>query len=140
MLLRSHAKGQSAFEYAIIVGIALLLLLPLWVSINNSLGATKTELQSSYARHAVSKLKGAADSVYVQGQPAKFTMLVTLPEGVENVTVSGNEISMRLATPSGISDIVATTIGPVQGSITTSPGAHRVVVTSQGGIVNVTEG
>jgi hypothetical protein len=140
MPLSRCKKGQSAFEYAIIVGLALLILLPLWININNSLGATQTGLQSSYAHHAVSKLKGAADSVFVQGSPAKFTMLVTMPNGVDNVTIGNNEISIRLSTPSGITDVVATTLGPVQGSIGTSPGAHRVVVAASGSIINITEG
>jgi len=137
---RAPLKGQTAFEYAVIVAIAILILIPLWASINSSLGATKTELQSSYAKHAVSKLKGAADAVYVQGSPAKFTMLINLPEGVENVSISNNEISLRLSTPAGTSDVVATTLGPVNGSISTASGSHRVVVSAAGDAVSITEG
>jgi len=133
-------KGQSALEYALIVGIALLIMIPLWVSINSSLGVTKTELQSSYAKHAVSKLKGAADAVYVQGSPAKFTLLVNFPEGISNITISNNEISIRLETPAGISDVVAITLGPVVGSISPTSGTHRVIVRAVDNIVNVSEG
>jgi hypothetical protein len=140
MLLGAKKRGQSATEYAIIVGIALMILIPLWLSINTSLNTTKTALQSSYAQHAVSKLKGAADAVYVQGSPAKFTLLISLPEGVQNVTIANNEISVRLSTASGISDVIGTTIGPVYGSISPEMGTHRVVVSASGGGVNITEG
>jgi len=139
-LFPAGKRGQSASEYAIIVGVALLLLIPLWISINSSLNSTNSGLQSAYAKHAVSKLTGAADAVYVQGSPAKFTLLITLPDGVQNVTISNNEISVRLATQSGTSDAVGTTIGPVFGSISTSMGTHRVVVSASGGAVNITEG
>ncbi|RLG19246.1 hypothetical protein DRN67_03225 [Candidatus Micrarchaeota archaeon] len=139
MLSNASKKGQSAFEYVVIIGIALLILIPLWLHISSSVGVTRVELQSSYTKHAVSKLRGAADAVYVQGSPAKFTLLLTFPEGVENVTISNNEISIRLSTSYGISDVIATTLGPVQGSISTSSGAHRVEVSAVGNAVNITE-
>ncbi len=139
-LFPAGKRGQAASEYAIIAGVALLLLIPLWISINSSLNATNSGLQSAYAKHAISKLAGAADAVYVQGSPAKFTLLISLPAGVQNVTIANNEVSLRLATQSGASDVIGTTIGPVYGSISPAMGTHRVVVSASGGAVNITEG
>jgi len=133
-------RGQSAVEYALIVGIALLILIPLWININNSVGVTRIELQSSYALHAVSRLKAAADSVYVQGEPAKFTVIVTFPEGTESVGISDYEISIRMRNAAGTSDAIATTLGPLTGSLSATPGAHRVTVRMNGTNVLITEG
>ena len=133
-------KGQSALEYVLVVGIALLILLPLWVQINALVGVTSIELQSSYAQHAVSRLKAAADSVYVQGEPAKFTVIVTFPTGVESISISEYEISMRMSNSAGTIDAIATTLGPVTGNLSASPGSHRVTVTMNGTNVLITEG
>jgi len=132
-------KAQSAVEYVVIVGIALIILIPLWLNVNTQMGIVRTELQSTYAQQAVAKIRGAADAVYVQGQPAQFTILVNFPDNVRNVTVSGNEISMRLTTSAGDTDAVAITLGPVTGNLSTSVGTHRVLVKAQGGMVNITD-
>ena len=132
-------KGQTAFEYAIVVSLAIIILLPLWINIYNTLGATKIELQSSYSAHAVSKLKTAADAVYLQGRPAKFTLIINLPEGVDSVSISNHEISIRMSSAAGTSDMIAMTLGEVEGSISPNPGAHRVSVEALNGKVNITD-
>ena len=133
-------RGQSAIEYVIVVSIALLILIPLWVHVNNSVSVMRTELQSSYSLHAVSRLKAASDSVYVQGEPAKFTVIVTFPDGIESVTISNYEIFIRTNTPAGVSDAIATTLGPVTGSLSTTAGSHRVTVMMNDTQVLITEG
>ena len=133
-------KGQSALEYLIVVGIALLILIPLWLHVSNTIAVTNIELQSSYALHAVSRLKAAADSVYVQGEPAKFTVIVTFPNGVESVSISEHEIFMRMANAAGTTDAIATTLGPVTGNLSSMPGSHRVSVRMNGTTVLITEG
>lgn len=133
-------RGQSALEYAIMVGIALMILIPLWVSIHNSVTVTRSGLQSSYALNAVSRLKSAADAVYVQGEPAKFTVIITMPDGVESVGISSNEIFVRLSGEAGTSDAIATTLGPVTGNLSSSPGTHRVTVRMNDTNILITEG
>ncbi|VVC04947.1 Uncharacterised protein [Candidatus Burarchaeum australiense] len=133
-------KGQTAFEYAIIVCVAIVILLPLWININNTMGITKIELQSSYSAHAVSKLQTAADAVYLQGVPAKFTVIINLPEGVDSVSISNHEISMRMSSAAGQADMIAMTLAEVEGSISPRAGAHRVTVEALAtGTVNMTE-
>ena len=56
-------RAQSAVEYALVVSLALLILIPLWLNISNTLAVTRIGLQSSYTKHAVSKLAAAADAV-----------------------------------------------------------------------------
>ena len=133
-------RGQAAFEYVVIVSIALIILLLLWVQVNTVVGDNKMGLQRSYSLHSVSRLKAASDTVYVQGEPAKFTVMVTFPLGVESVSISNHEISIRTSSAAGTADAIATTLGPVSGSLSTGPGAHRVTVRMNGTKVLITEG
>ncbi|MDO8339219.1 MAG: hypothetical protein Q7T16_01030 [Candidatus Burarchaeum sp.] len=133
-------RGQSAFEYVVIVSIALLILFPIWVHVNNAVNDNRMELQRAYALNAVSRLKSAADAVYVQGEPAKFTVIVSFPPGVDSVTISNHEISIRMGNAAGTADAIATTLGPVSGTIFTGPGAHRITVMMNGTKVLLKEG
>ena len=133
-------RGQTAVEYAVMVAIALIILIPIWMSVYNSVSVTREGLQSSYALHAVSRLKAAADAVYVQGEPAKFTVIVILPEGVESVGISDYEIFVRLSNKAGTTDAIATTLGPVTGNLSASPGTHRVTVRMNDTQILITEG
>jgi hypothetical protein len=132
-------RGQAAMEYMVMLGFAIAIILPLWLYVNSSLSDTKGELDVTYARVAVNKIKDAADSVYVQGPPASIYLDLDMPDNIESTSVSGREVQISLNTQGGLAEIYAVSISNLQGSLPTRPGRIRVLVKSEGNYTNVTE-
>ncbi len=133
-------RAQAAMEYMLMVGLAILIVVPLWFYVNDQVGKTQEEMQLTYARVAVNKIRDAADAVYIQGPPARTYLELNFPDNIRATSVGSREILMKMATPGGLTDVYAVTIGEVQGSLTTRAGLVRVLVKSEGSYVNVTEG
>lgn len=122
------------------VGIAILMIVPLWFYVNGEVGRTRQEMEVAYARVAVNKIRDAADAVYIQGPPARTYLELNFPDNIRSTSVGSREILMKLATPGGETDVYAVTIGGVQGSLPTRAGLVRILVKSEGNYVNITEG
>lgn len=135
----SNARGQAALEYMVMLGFAIMIILPLWLYVNSSIGDTAGELDLTYARVAVDKVKDAADSVYVQGPPASIYLDLDMPGNIQSATVSGREIQIKLSTKGGVADVYAVSLATLQGSLPTRAGRVRVLVKAETGFVNVTE-
>ncbi|MFH1200188.1 MAG: hypothetical protein V1708_03915 [Candidatus Micrarchaeota archaeon] len=133
-------RGQAAMEYLMMMGLALAMLIPIWFYVNTTLSSTRGEMQATYAKVAVSKLRDAADAVYIQGPPARLYLELVFPDNIGSATVGSHEIMLRLQTPGGLSDVYSVTIGEVQGSLPTRGGLVRVLVKAEeGNYVNVTD-
>ena len=98
-------KGQSSFEYLVIVSMVITFLIPVWAYVLGVQQNTTDELSLTYANNAVKKITDTADLVYSQGPPAKVTVRVYIPSGIEEVIVLNNMIDLRIRTSSGISDV-----------------------------------
>ncbi len=96
---------------------------------NPAPGGTTADLRVAYAKHAVTKIAEAADTVYAQGSPAKFSIYVTIPDNAMNATVQGHSISIGVSNNGSPVDVSEQTVGEVRGCIKFSvPGTHRVTV------------
>ncbi|MFQ5405546.1 MAG: hypothetical protein ACE5DI_00100 [Candidatus Micrarchaeia archaeon] len=141
-------RAQAALEYMLIIGVSLAILLPLWLYANSSIEDTKASLQIAYARNSLNKIGEAADAAFVEGPPAKFSLYLTFPQGIESTSVSGREASMRLNLldrPGSVSDVFVSTIGNMTGTLPTQSGPLRLFVkaeynsTNGENYVNITE-
>jgi hypothetical protein len=131
-------KAQTAIEYYTIVGIGLIILLPLSVYVYGLLNNYGDDTKLSLARDAVNKLGESADWVFSQGPPAKLTLEVYIPEGVQNTDLNNNMILLQVKTSSGVTDIYYTTICPLIGSIPTESGHHTFSIIANLTYVNIT--
>ncbi len=124
-----YSRGQITTEYVIIVGFMLIILLVLWAQTTFTISSTTADLRVSYAKHAVTKISEAADAVYVQGPPAKFSIYITMPDNVASANVTGREISISVYTYGGVTDVYSETLGNVTGCLKYDiPGTHRISV------------
>lgn len=138
-------RGQVTTEYVIIVGFMLVILLVLWAQTTFTISSTTADLRVAYAKHAVTKIAEAADAVYVQGPPAKFSIYVTIPDSVAYSNVTGHEVSISVFTYGGVTDVYAETLGNVTGCLRSNvPGTHRISVEAveQGStnVISITDG
>jgi Flp pilus assembly protein TadG len=100
--------GQSAFEYLMMFAIVLTLLSVLVYYAQETTEGNREEIRASNAMIAVSKITEAADTVYIQGEPAQITMSVYIPESVNSICCYNKMVVMKVSIASGISDVFST--------------------------------
>ena len=102
-------QAQAATEALVFIGIALIIMVPLfWLAIS---GASET-IKGQQADDAVTSLAQAADEVYALSPGSKTYVWVDIPASVENNQVQGNEIVLKLT---GKGDFVGITNAVVVG-------------------------
>lgn len=130
-------KAQAAIEFLIIISVALTILVPLILLVNQSLMGYVDDTKISQAKEAVKKLGDNANWVFSQGSPAKVTVEVYIPDGVESVSMNNNEILYKIRTTAGISDVYYTTVPQVNGTLPEKSGYYFVSLTSFSNYVNI---
>ncbi len=123
-------KGQAAVDYFTIISVALLILLPLILYVNQLLSAYKDDSNILSAKNAVNKLGETVDWVYSQGPPAKHTFIVYIPEGVETISFDNKMIFFKVKTSAGTTDVYYQTIASLNGTISNKSGYYHVSLTA----------
>lgn len=131
-------KSQVAIEYLTIIGIGLMILIPVIGYLNNMYISYRDDNRISLAKTTVSKLGNYADWVFSQGPPAKKTVEIYLPEGIEKISFENNTINFRLKTLSGSTDIFYQTIAPINGNLPNGSGYYFVSLVAYEDYVNIT--
>lgn len=132
-------KAQTAFEYMIIVMIILGFLAPIWYYMFQVKGSTSDTFILTYAKSAASEIAENADLVYSQRYDAQVVVDVYLPPGIQNTSISGNEIRMTVYTTQGIQEVFEETSAQLQGTIPATEGRHRVLIRANGNYVEISQ-
>ena len=137
-------KAQSAFEYLIIISIVISFLIPIWAYVLSTQQRTTDELSLSYANNAVSRIVDTADLVYSQGPPAKVTIRVYMPAGIQRLIFYNNTMVLTVRTSSGFSDVYDTSIAAInvtQGLNETlsEEGTYLLKVEAYGNVVQISQ-
>ncbi|HLD42974.1 MAG TPA: hypothetical protein VJB08_03225 [Candidatus Nanoarchaeia archaeon] len=118
-------KAQISFEYIIIAGLVLVMVIPLFFY---SLRETETALSSNKAGDAVEVLGRTVDTVYSIGPGTRHYVTVDLPKGVTSVSVQNKSVTLKVKQYGGIADVFADTKAPLVGSFPINPGRHTILV------------
>ncbi|MEM4755665.1 MAG: hypothetical protein QW594_00875 [Candidatus Woesearchaeota archaeon] len=130
-------KAQFALEHLLVVGIGLLVLVPgIYFFYSNSLSQTN-ELQHAQLYHLGNTMKNEAESLYVLGPPSKSTLIVSFPEGIENISINDQEeLIFTLKNDLGqmvflvdvpINGIYYETLGQPCSKTCFQPGQHQII-------------
>ena len=134
------ARGQSAVEYASILVLLLIALIPI---VYIGLSTIEDSYRISQASVAVVSMSDAADLVFAQGPGASTLVDVYIPRAVNpaKTNVSGKEIRINVFLTSGAEhDFFAITRGNLTGSLPTSEGRHRLRIEMlASGVVQIME-
>ena len=124
-------RAQAAVDYFTIVSVALLILIPLILYINQLLTGYRDDIRVSLAEDTVNKLGESVDWVYSQGPPAKLTLEnIFIPEGIEETSLDNNMILFRIKTSAGIPDVYYETVPSLDGSIPSKSGYYQISLTA----------
>ncbi len=124
-------RGQVAFEYLVIVGMVLTMLLITWAYLAGIQRNTSEQLSISYAKNTANKIAGIADMVYAQGEPASVETLVYMPNNINAVQLSNREINFQVQTSGGLADVYAITQANLTGNLSANSGYYYVVIRAQ---------
>lgn len=116
-------RGQAAFEYMILVGALLVVLIPLfhYVSYYSAQNIKVEKLED-----AVQTLGKTADSLYALGPGNKDFVWITLPGSINHTKVDDKEILVSVFLFGAYSDFYYTTLGDVNGSIPDEKGTYKM--------------
>jgi hypothetical protein len=130
-------KAQVAIEYLTIISIAFIILIPLILYVNDLLNNYNDDTKISLAKNTVKKLGENIDWIYSQGQPARTTLEIYIPDGITNVSLANKTILLKIKTLAGTSDIFYETVPSLNGSIPTTKGYYMVTLVSYENYVNI---
>ncbi len=125
-------KSQAAIEYLVLISLIIFFLIPL---LYYSTSESANTIKLNDAQDAVQSLVKTADYVYSLGPGTKTNVLITIPEGVYNVSIKGYEIILNLA---GYGEVVGKSKANLTGNLSNLKGSYQVKVELlENGIVNI---
>lgn len=121
-------RAQAAFEYMLIVIIALALMVPVWAYVLTVKTETTDELALSYAKSSVDRLASTADLIYSQGPPAKVKVHIYIPDGVEGYNFTNNTVALMVRYQNSVTPVYADSRADMNGTLPTVEGNYWMQV------------
>ena len=133
-------RAQVGIEYMFIFGFSLLVVGLLWLYANSNVENTSWDVQLAYAKSALDNIVEVANTVYVQGPPSQVTIYPNFPDNVEAVYFANTTITLELLWQGNtLRNISASGIANLTGSLSASPGQHKIMVRALSTGINLTE-
>ncbi len=82
-------RGQFSFEYLLVVGFALMIILPVTYYGYVAFQQSKTEVDLASIDKIGFEITNNARTVYNLGEHTRFTLQLNFPEGIENISIVG---------------------------------------------------
>ncbi len=137
--VRLYSKGQSSLEFLMIMGVAMLMILPLVVVFFQQSENLNTEITDSQADKVASEIRDAADEVFYLGAPSKKTVSIYMPENVVSAGLSDNRIILTIDSSWGDYEIVKWCAANFSSSsaLSNHPGIHVISVEAEDDLVRL---
>lgn len=133
--------GQVSIEYLMVMGFALLIVVPLFLIYYEQANRLGDETTGASIQRAAVQVAETADTVYYLGAPSRRTLTVDLPENIQGVALSGRSIVFTVSSSHGAYEQVAWSAANLTGSFSSVAGPHVLVIEAlDNGWVNITEG
>lgn len=117
------SRAQLSTEYLFITGVVFLTIITLFYYATTQ---STLSIQMNQAEETVNTLASATNTVYALGPGAKKFFYITVPGGTQNISITNNEINIKMVIRQLPTDVFAATKPNLVGSVPTSPGTHRM--------------
>ena len=128
-------RCQVSIEYMALIGITTVVVTALLALSYHYSNDVEQTINTNQLDQLGKQIVDSAESVYYYGEPSKTTMRAFVPQGIRAVTISPNEVSFRVFTQSGETDMSYSSAVPLQGAISTSYGFHNIIIEAREGYV-----
>ena len=109
-------KAQASLEYMVMLGISLVILGAIMFVVTSMMNSSVAQMGVNSAYRAVQCVREASDFIYVSGHPSKIKRTVYLPSNIENLTIQGKLVRIRVSVEDSYTDIYAVTRGNMSSS------------------------
>jgi hypothetical protein len=118
-------------EYLAVFAFAIILTIPLILIF--SVQTQNMQMDVSYAQtyRALSKICDSAEEIYFQGTPARKTIRITFPQGIQSITVNSTYIEASFYDGKTNITITKDTSAVLKGTLRSFSGEHRIVFTAE---------
>ena len=123
-------KGQVAAEYMVIVGFALLALIPLLIVYSSERSSMENAVNSNQALQIARQIVDSSETVYYLGTPSKTTLKVYMPSNVKSIVFQGREVIITITHQGMESEIVQQAQVNLTGGISTGSGIRYITITA----------
>lgn len=130
-------RAQVSMEYLIIVSFVTFIIIGILGVAFIYSGSIKDSIKVNQITGFANKITSTSESVFYAGYPSKATIPVYLPEGVENISISGNNLIIEFQTSTGKNKISFSSKVPITGLITTGSGIKKLRILAEQNKVNV---
>lgn len=123
-------RGQIAFEYLIIVGFLIFVLVGiLGVGLFYS-GSINDRIKLTQLNNCANKIISTSESIFYFGEPSKATIKCYFPENVKTIEIIDNYLIFAITTNSGVNKISFRSNVPISGNLTSSPGLKKIEISA----------
>lgn len=128
-------RGQVSIEYMAVVGITTIVVISLLLISNYYSKEVENTINTNQIDRIAKEIVDTAESMYYFGEPSKTTLKIYIPDRIKDITITQNELNLRVLTPSGETDMFYFSKVPLAGNLSASHGFHYVTIEAKGGLV-----
>lgn len=132
-------RGQVSVEYLILIGFITFAILTIAGVVLFYSTSIQDQLRFNQLERLSQKVIGSADTVFYSGLPAKATITIYVPAGIEALEVTGTLLVFNVSSSHGTARIAYTATVPLEGSFNISSGVKRIEVTAKASSVLLRE-
>lgn len=133
--MRLKKRAQVSIEYMAVVGITTIVVISLLLISNYYSKEVENTINTNQIDRIAKEIVDTAESMYYFGEPSKTTLKIYIPDRIKNITITQNELNLRVLTPSGETDMFYFSNVPLAGNLSPSHGFHYVKIEAKGGLV-----
>ncbi len=133
-------RAQASLEYVLIVGFALLMLMPLIIIYAMQEEIIRDDVNIIQGKKIVDSIVDNSEKVRFIGSPSKTTLEVRMPYNVEHINISNDMVLIRLRTSGDFIDIYRYSKVNLSGEIDNHPGIRKIEITAHDDFVNISSG
>ncbi|MEK6850560.1 MAG: hypothetical protein AABX85_03220, partial [Nanoarchaeota archaeon] len=89
--MKKGKKGQISTEYLIVMGFVTFMVISLMGIAFLYVGQIRDNMKMNQINTFGKKIVNSAETVYFAGNPSRATVLLNIPQGVQNIVVAGAE-------------------------------------------------
>ena len=127
-------RGQVALEYMLLIGLIIAVILPLFYY---SFSTITQNTQMAKASTMVNTIVETADTLYALGSGSQELIVIEVPRGVENITIQGKEIIVKIRIFSGLSDVSAKSKTNMTGTLNKTRGSWHVLIKNENNTIQI---
>jgi len=128
--------AQISIEYILLIGIVLAAVLPIFyysfTTINDNTKMNKASMVAN-------QVAETADMLYALGPGSQDVVVLDIPAGVYNITISNKEINLKLRIFKKVSDIGAVSKANMTGTIPVMSGTQHILMKNENNTIQISK-